>query len=192
MLKVGITGGIGSGKTTVCKIFESLGVPVYYADNEAKRLIEEHPRLVSGYKKLFGDEVYRNGKLNKRLVAKMIFDDSKLLNKVNALVHPVVREDFIGWVNKQRAPYVLEEAAVLLESGGHQFLDKVILVTAPVTVRIARVIKRDGVTPEEVLKRIRNQWPDEKRRRFCNYEVLSDDKHLVVPQILNIHSELLK
>jgi dephospho-CoA kinase len=191
-LKVGITGGIGSGKTTVCKIFESLGIPVYYADNEAKRLIEEHPRLVSGYKKLFGDEVYRNGKLNKQLVAKVIFEDNKLLNKVNALVHPVVREDFIGWVNKQRAPYVLEEAAVLLESGGHHFLDKVILVTAPETVRIARVIKRDGVASEEVLKRIRNQWPDEKRHRFCDYEILADEKHLVVPQILKIHSELLK
>ena len=190
-MKVGITGGIGSGKTTVCKIFESLGIPVYYADNEAKRLIEEHPRLVSGYKKLFGDEVYRNGKLNKQLVAKVIFEDNKLLNKVNALVHPVVREDFIGWVNKQCAPYVIEEAAVLLESGGHHFLDKVLLVTAPETVRIARVIKRDGVASEEVLKRIRNQWPDEKRRRFCDYEVLADEKHLVVPQILKIHSELL-
>jgi dephospho-CoA kinase len=168
-----------------------LGIPVYYADNEAKRLIEEHPGLVASYKKLFGDEVYRNGKLNKLLVAKRMFDDCKLLNKINALVHPVVRDDFIDWQKKQEAPYVLEEAAVLLESGGHHFLDKVILVTAPESVRIERVVKRDGVTPEEVLKRIRNQWTDVKRRRFCDYEILADDKHLVVPQILKIHSELL-
>lgn len=192
MLKVGVTGGIGSGKTTICKIFESLGIPVYYADMEARRLIQEHPVLVEGYRKLFGEKAFEYGKLNRSHVAKMIFHDPELILKVNALVHPVVREDFFQWSRRQNAPYVIEEAAVLLEGGGNHLLDKIILVSAPENVRIARVVRRDGMSEEQVLKRMKYQWNDDKKRLFCNFEITADDNHLVVPQVLKIHFELLQ
>ncbi|MGQ1891966.1 dephospho-CoA kinase [Thermophagus sp. OGC60D27] len=192
MLKIGVTGGIGSGKTTVCRIFESLGVPVYYADAEARRLIEQHPLLVDGYRNLFGEESFTDGKLNKSHVARMIFEDRKLIAKVNEMVHPVVRDDFIRWSEKQNAPYVIEEAAVLLEGGGHQFLDKVVLVSASERVRIARVTKRDRVTAEQVRKRMEHQWTDHERRPLADYEIVADDNQLVVPQVLNVHFQLLK
>lgn len=192
MLKIGITGGIGSGKSTVCRIFESLGVSVYYADDRARKLIEEHPLIIEGYKRLFGDEVYLNGQLNRKLVGQQIFSDKSLLNKVNELVHPVVRDDFLQWVKIQDSPYVLEEAAVLLESGGHKHLDKVVLVRAPEILRINRVMMRDGIEPDMVKQRMNNQWTDEQRRPFCDYVIFADDVHLVTPQVLEIHHKLLK
>ena len=192
MFKIGITGGIGSGKTTICKIFESLGIPVYYADLEARRLIQEHPALIDGYRKLFGEKAFVHGKLNRSHVANMIFHDPELVSKVNALVHPVVREDFLQWSRQQNAPYVIEEAAVLLESGGNHFLDKIILVSAPEEIRIARVVQRDGINEEDVARRMKHQWNDDKKRQLCNFEITADDNHLVVPQVLKIHFELLQ
>ncbi|WP_010665008.1 dephospho-CoA kinase [Marinilabilia salmonicolor] len=193
MIKVGVTGGIGSGKTTVCRIFESFGVPVYYADDRAKLLIVENEQLRSGYQRLFGVDVYtRNGQLNRGLVAEKIFNDQKLLQQVNDLVHPVVHHDFQEWCNKQSASYVIEEAAVLIESGGYRFMDKVILVTAPEKRRINRVMERDGNSRAKVEERINNQWNEEQLRRYCDFEVKADDVHLVTPQILNIHNELIK
>jgi len=192
LLKVGVTGGIGSGKSTICKIFESLGVPVYYADDRARFLIQKHPEIVEGYKKLFSDDVYSEGKLNREMVARQVFADKDLLQRINELVHPVVRSDFFRWVTMQDASYVVEEAAVLLESGGQKYLDKVVLVSAPESLRIRRVMKRDGIEQQKVLQRIKNQWSDEQRRPFCDFEIIADDKHLVLPQVLKIHSELLR
>lgn len=193
MIKVGITGGIGSGKTTVCRIFESLGIPVYYADSRAKALVTEEPLLKAEYKKLFGKNVFTsNGLLNRQLVAQAIFNDRTVLNEVNNLVHPFVRRDFVKWCQHQTAPYVIEEAAVLIESEGHTFVDKVVLVTAPDEIRIERVMVRDQHSREKVLERINNQWKQEKLREFSDFEVRADDVQLVIPQVLKIHKELLK
>ncbi|MFW6043856.1 MAG: dephospho-CoA kinase [Marinilabiliaceae bacterium] len=192
MHKIGVTGGIGSGKSTVCKIFEVLGIPVYYADDRARALILSDPRIRKGYIELFGEKVYQNGQLNRKLVADRIFSDRALLEKVNRLVHPVVREDFIQWAVRQDAPYVIEEAAVLLESGGHDLLDFVVVVSAPESLRIQRVAHRDGISEQRIQERIKNQWTDQQRRELADYEVLADDRHLVVPQVLQIHTELKK
>ncbi|MGM0376521.1 MAG: dephospho-CoA kinase [Bacteroidota bacterium] len=190
MRKIGVTGGIGSGKSTVCKVFEVLGIPVYYADDRARALILSDPRIRKGYKELFGEKVYENGQLNRKLVADKIFSNRSLLEKVNRLVHPVVREDFTQWVERREAPYVIEEAAVLLESGGQDLLDRVVVVSAPESLRVQRVAKRDGISEAKVRERIKNQWTDLQRREMADYEILADDQHLVVPQVLEIHAEL--
>lgn len=190
MRKIGVTGGIGSGKSTVCKVFEVLGIPVYYADDRARALILSDPRIQKGYKELFGEKVYENGQLNRKLVADKIFSERSLLEKVNRLVHPVVREDFTQWVERREAPYVIEEAAVLLESGGQDLLDRVVVVSAPESLRVQRVAKRDGISEAKVRERIKNQWTDQQRREMADYEILADDQHLVVPQVLEIHAEL--
>lgn len=193
MIKVGITGGIGSGKTTVCRIFESLGIPVYYADSRAKALVIEEPLLNAEYIKLFGNNVFTsNGLLNRQLVAEAIFNDRTVLNQVNNLVHPFVRRDFVKWCQEQTAPYVIEEAAVLIESEGYKFIDKVVLVTAPDEIRIERVMARDQHSREKVLERINNQWKQEQLREYSDFEVRADDVQLVIPQVLKIHKELLK
>lgn len=192
MHKIGVTGGIGSGKSTICKIFESLGIPVYYADERARVLVETHPVVVEGYKKLFGENVYTEGKLNREIVARKVFMDKDLLHEVNTLVHPVVRADFSRWVAMQNTSYVIEEAAILLESGGQKHLDNVVLVSAPEALRVKRVMERDGIDKHEVLQRIKNQWSDEQKRPFCDFEIVADGKHLVIPQVLKIHFELLK
>ncbi len=192
MHKIGVTGGIGSGKSTICKIFEVLGIPVYYADERARILILTDTRIRKGYKTLFGENVYKNGQLDRKLVADRIFSDRTLLEKVNRLVHPVVREDFLQWTERQEATYVVEEAAVLLERGGQDLLDRVIVVSAPESLRVKRVVQRDGIHEEKVKERMKNQWTDRQRRRFADYEVLADDRHLEVPQVLQIHAELEK
>ena len=160
MLKVGITGGIGSGKTLVCTIFAALGVPVYHADTQAKLLMNTDHELKASIEKYFGNDIYRNGTIDRRKLAEIIFNDKKALEKINSLVHPAVARDFESWSALQTSPYVLEEAAIIFESDiAHRF-DKVILVTAPENLRIERVCARDNVTPEIVRKRMKNQWTD--------------------------------
>ena len=193
MIKVGVTGGIGSGKTTICRIFESFGVPVYYADVRAKVLIVENEELRSRYRQLFGMDVYfRDGQLNRQLVAEKIFNDRALLQQVNNLVHPVVRRDFEDWCSQQTARYVIEEAAVLIESGGSKYMDKVVLVSAPDEIRIERVMARDGHSRAKVEERVNNQWRQEQLREFCDFEVTADEYQLVIPQVLKIHNELIE
>jgi len=192
VLKIGVTGGIGSGKSTVCRIFETMEVPVYYADLRARQLIEQDERIINGYKELFGEKAYAEGRLDRNFVAAKVFTDSSLLQRVNELVHPIVREDFKQWIAIQKADYIIQEAAILLESGGYKAMDKVILVSAPIDLRLSRVSRRDGVGQEKIKERIQNQWSDEQRRALCDYEVIADDRHLVVPQVLNIHNELVE
>ena len=191
MIKVGVTGGIGSGKTTVCRIFGSLGVPVYYADTRAKQLVLEDPKLRESYRQLFGSEVYTDkGSLNRKLIANRIFNNPKLLGKINSLVHPAVRKDFDLWCKEQSASYVIQEAAVLIEGGGYQLMDRVVLVTAPEELRIQRVMLRDSSTREKIEQRVKNQWSTERLREFCDFEIFADDQRLVTPQVLQIHKEL--
>src|SRR5690606_22215644 len=150
---VGITGGIGSGKTTVAKMFESLGIPVYYADDEAKNLTATSPVIREGLIGLLGEETFKNGVLDRKYMAGKIFNDKDLLEKANAIIHPQVALHFENWVSNQSTPYVLKEAAILFESGSYQQCDKTILITAPEDIRIQRVMERDGVSKEEVLAR---------------------------------------
>ena len=189
-LKVGLTGGIGSGKTTVCIIFKSLGIPVYNADTQAKQLMNTDPELKALLQGYFGNDIYRNGALDRHRLAAIIFTDKTALEKVNSWVHPAVARDFEQWCARQTSPYVLEEAAIIFESHiAHRF-DKTILVTAPDSVRIERVCARDHVTPEIVRQRIANQWSEEKKKAIADFVIYNDNIQLVTPQVMEIHRQL--
>jgi len=191
MLKVGITGGIGSGKTTVCKMFETLGIPVYYADTQAKLLMNTDPELKASLQGYFGSEIYVDGILVRHQLAEIIFNDPSALEKVNSWVHPAVARDFERWCKMHPSPYVLEEAAIIFESNITQRFEKVILVTAPDDIRIERVCARDQVAPEIVRKRMDNQWPEEKKIALADYVIYNDNVQLIAPQVMSIHKNLL-
>ena len=188
MIKIGITGGLGSGKSTVCKVFKVLGIPVFNADEEARRLMQEDKNLVEKIKELFGEEAYLNNKLNRAKLAAMVFENKDLLQKLNALVHPAVGKEFIRWAAKQTdQPYVIKEAAILFESNAHRGLDYVITVSAPEKLRIERIMQRDGVSEEQVKQRMQNQWPERKKVQLADFVVVNDDKKMVLPQVMRLH-----
>ncbi|MFK8009329.1 MAG: dephospho-CoA kinase [Saprospiraceae bacterium] len=189
MKKIGITGGIGSGKTTVCKIFESLGIPVYYADDRAKALMTENKELVNGIKNLLGDESYfDNGALNRQYIASIIFKDKKKLEQMNGLVHPAVAKDGILWQQSQLlVPYTLKEAALLIESGSFQALDYLITVWASKETRIQRVIKRDGSSREEVEARIDKQMSEFEKLKLAQFVIINDGEKSLVQQVQRLH-----
>jgi dephospho-CoA kinase len=195
-LKIGITGGIGSGKTTVCKIFETLGIPVYYADDRAKALYVEDLNLKKKVIQLLGEKAYfENGELNRQYVSDLVFKDVQLLQKLNALIHPAVQNDGDTWHEKQKdASYTLKEAALLYESGGYKYLDKMITVYAPVSLRIERVILRgDGtLTKEDVEARIAKQMDDEEKMKRADFVIINDGKQALMPQVIKIHQQILK
>lgn len=191
MLKVGITGGIGSGKTTVCKIFQSLGVPVYYADDEAKKLYDSDEALKQEMIKFFGPAIYPNGYFDRHQLKAIVFNDEKKLHLLNQLVHPRVIQHAENWMKSQTAPYVLKEAALLIESTANTTVDKVILVSCALEKRIERVIKRDHTTRDEILQRAAHQLSDNEKRAFCDYEIVNDNTRLVIPQVLSIHESIL-
>lgn len=193
MLKVGITGGIGSGKTTVCRIFEVMGVPVYYADDRAKQLMQTDLRLISIIKELFGEQSYIDGKLNRKLISEQVFNNKPLLAKLNAAVHPVVAKDTESWMSQyEELPYVLKEAALIFESGMHKQLDKIICVTAPIDVRINRVKQRDHLSYEEITARMKNQMSEEQKAALSDYIIQNDGKRKLIPQVLAIHHILTR
>ena len=192
MYKVGITGGIGSGKTSVCMVFETLGIPVYYADTRAKQLMNTDAELKAELERYFGKEIYHHGILDRSKLAEIIFDNPSALEKVNSWVHPAVARDFENWCTQQMSLYVLEEAAIIFESGLAQRFDKVILVTAPEPIRIERVCARDSVSPEAVRKRMNNQWREEKKIALADFIILNDHENMIIPQTLKIHMALLK
>jgi dephospho-CoA kinase len=190
MLKVGITGGIGSGKSTVTKIFSSLGVPVYFADDAAKRMMNEDPEIQLQLMKAFGADTYMEGVLNRKYLSSIVFNDPVKLELLNSIVHPVTIHDAAVWMSKQTAPYVIKEAALIFESGSQDMLDHVIGVYAPESLRIYRVMKRDGVTREDVKARMRKQIEETVKMRLCDTVILNDEQHLVIPQILELHERL--
>ena len=167
MLKVGITGGMGSGKTTICRIFEVLLVPVYYADIEAKRLIQNDPQLILEIKAYFGEETYLpDNTLNRTLLADLVFNTPEALAKLNSLVHPAVKNDFLFWAKQQAAaPYIIKEAALIFESESYKVLDKVITVFTPSPIRINRVMERENMDKDSVLSRMKHQMPEEEKIR---------------------------
>lgn len=193
MFRVGLTGGIGSGKSLICSILEKLRVPVYYADAEAKRLMNSHPDLKAQIKKLFGEQAYKNGSLDREYLAGRLFGDGELLVAMNSLVHPAVREDFNRWADLQTdVAYVVEEAAILFESGAHRELDRTVLVSAPEELRIDRVMERDGCDREAVLRRMGHQWSEEELMKLADHVILNDGKQMLLPQVIELHNKLLK
>lgn len=189
MFKVGITGNIGSGKTTVCKIFEVLGIPVFYADDAAKDVMVTDAELIAGIKQSFGNEAYFDDQtLNRKHIAGIVFNDKEQLAKLNSLVHPAVFRAFDQWVLHQKnAPYVLKEAAILFESGSYKKCDRAIMVTAPLNLRIKRVTTRDGITANEVKSRNDRQFTEEKKLALADDVIINDDTQLVIPQVLKLH-----
>jgi dephospho-CoA kinase len=192
MIKVGVTGGIGSGKSMVCQVFAKLGIPVFNADLAAKKLMDEDQILKQQLIDTFGEDIYTpEGLLDRKKLAGIIFNDQLALQKVNALVHPFVREHFDQWAEKQNAPYVIQEAAILFESGQAERFNKTVLVIAPEEVRIERVMQRDNTTHEKVLERMANQLPDKEKIGKADFVVLNNGEAMVLPQIIEIHQKLL-
>ena len=193
MLHIGITGGIGSGKTTVCKIFETLGIPAYYADDRAKALMTNDLRLVATLKNTFGNEAYlSDGALNRSYLAATVFGNTEKLAQLNAIVHPAVIADGIAWQQAQTlVPYTLKEAALLIESGSYKNMDKIIVVVAPLELRVARVMHRDGATEAAVQARIAQQLSDAERQKYADFTIYNNGAQSLVEQVVAIHRALL-
>ncbi|MCB0521637.1 MAG: dephospho-CoA kinase [Saprospiraceae bacterium] len=192
-LKIGITGGIGSGKTTVSKIFEILGIPVYYADNRAKSIMEQEGEVKNRINRLFGKEAYfQNGGLNRKYIAGVVFQDKTKLEKLNAIVHPAVIKDGEAWFAEQHGtPYCLKEAALLIESGSYKTLDALIVVTAPQPLRIERVMKRDGLKKTDVIARLKSQGPEEEKLRLADFVIQNDGSQSLIKQVLETHQQIV-
>ena len=188
--RVGITGGIGSGKTTVCKVFETLGIPVFYSDVASKKILNENRELHGFLVEAFGEEVLNEEGVNKEVLASHVFGDKKKLNLLNSKIHPLVRDAFDAWTAQQNAPYVLNEAAILFETGAYKKLDQSILVTAPIDLKIARVSNRDRVTKEQVVARMNNQWKDAEKEPLADFIIVNDEQDSVITQVLAIHQKL--
>ena len=191
MIKVGITGGIGSGKSTVCKVFRIMGIPVFEADPVAKQLMNTDPLIREQLVRLFGEAVYLHDQtIDRKHLAGIVFNDSSLLKKLNAIVHPAVQNAFDEWCLKQQSPYVLHEAAILFESGFYKFMDKTITIVVNENERIERVMKRDKITAELVKQRIKNQMNDEERIKLADFVISNNDNELIIPQIIDIDQKI--
>jgi dephospho-CoA kinase len=189
MLQIGLSGGIGSGKSTIAMVLEKMGYPVFYSDQVAKRLYDEHPVLQKQLVDLLGPEVYRDGQLNKQFLSEQLFSNAELKAQVSALVHPIVRSTFENWAQQQTSDLVFNEAAILFETGAYLQFASTILVMAPLETRIERVQKRDRISREEVLKRIANQWTDVQKMALTPYHVVNDGRPLLI-QLEEIIAEL--
>ena len=191
MKKIGITGGIGSGKTYVSDVFRSLGVSVFHADSQAKKLMTSSGKLIKLVKGEFGNDIYKDSDLNKVKLSSIVFSNYDKLQKLNSLVHPIVKEEFDNWCKKQTSPYVIKEAAILFESNSHLGLDAVICVLAPLELRMERLLKRDNYTEKEIKKRIENQISQEEKEKRSDYIIVNAEKDLLLPQIIKIHEKLI-
>ncbi len=191
-LKVGITGGIGSGKSTVCKVFGLLGIPVYYADAEAKRMYEVNQDLKLEIISQFGEQIYPNGIFDRKALAQVVFNQPEKLLQLNQIMHPLVAKHYEEWISIQEAPYTLKEAALLIESKSYLSLDYMLMVSSPDDLRIQRVMERDQDSRMEVEKRMASQLPQHELRKHCNIELMNDEKQLLIPQIIELHEQLLK
>ncbi|MEP6677412.1 MAG: dephospho-CoA kinase [Ferruginibacter sp.] len=192
MLRIGITGGIGSGKTTVAKVFETLGIPVYYADDAAKRLMNEHDELKQKIKKQFGEAAYTaEGKLDRGFLSAMVFNSTQKIAQLNAIVHPATLADAAHWMQQQTGAYALKEAALIFESGAQQQLDYIIGVHAPSALRVQRTMQRDNITREEVLSRMDKQIGETIKMKLCDFIITNDEQELVVTQVLLLHQKFV-
>jgi len=191
MLKVGITGNIGSGKSTACRIFEMLGVKVYSADDRA-RLLMQKPEIIQAITNIFGEEIIdKDRQIDRKKLGGIVFDDPEKLKKLEGVIHPATEKDFAKWCEENKdEPYVLKEAAILFESGTYKGLDKIIVIHADEGTRISRVVDRDKSTPELVLQRARNQWKEEEKIKRADYLIENNGKQLLIPQIIHLHHVL--
>jgi len=188
---IGLTGGIGSGKTTAAKMFEALGVPVYYADSEARMLMQSSAGLKEEIIKLLGEKAYNNDGLNRSYIAQIVFRDKTKLNELNTLVHPVVENHFKNWVKLQNSRYVVQENALIFENMKQSSFDAIITVTAPLEKRLERVIKRDGVTEQQVVERIENQLNNEIKIEKATFVIQNITLDKCKDQVNHIHKQLL-
>lgn len=191
-LRIGLTGGIGSGKSTVAKVFEVLGVPVYYADEAAKRMMNEDEPLKQQIIEHFGKSAYKNNLLDRAYIAGQVFNSKEKLELLNSLVHPATIRDAKHWMQQQTAPYAIKEAALIFESGSQDQLDYVIGVSAPAPLRILRAMKRDGSTREQVLARMSKQIQEVIKMRLCDFIIYNDEQQAVIPQVLALHEHICK
>ena len=192
MFKVGVTGGIGAGKSLICSILERMGYPVFYSDIEAKKIIISNPQVRIDLIELFGIQIFKDHQLDRKLLANLLFSDSTLIEKMNAIVHPKVREEFENWALNQDSQLVFNEAAILFETGSYKNFDATILVTAPLEIRLNRVMNRDNSIRADVQKRIDNQWSDEQKVILSTYRIQNDDIQSVLDQLDEVLYELIK
>lgn len=191
MLKVGITGGIGSGKSTVCQVFETLGIPVLYADNMAKQLMENNDSIREQIIDLLGEDAYIDHKLNRPYISQVVFKDKEKLRLLNAITHPAVIAYGEEWMKSQKTIYVLKEAALFFESGSNKNMDVMIGVSAPLHLRIERTMHRDAISKEAVMERISKQMDEVAKMKLCDYVIVNDDKQSIIEQVISIHQSLL-
>lgn len=191
MLKIGLTGGIGSGKSTVARVFETLGIPVYYADDRTKALMNNNASLKDAIMAQFGAETYKDNELDRKYLAAIVFNNKEKLDLLNSLTHPVTIRDAEEWIQQQKTPYVIKEAALLFESGATEQLDLVIGVYAPQHIRVRRVMERNGLPAEEVMKRISRQINEEMKMKLCNHVIINNEQELVIPQVIRLHQHFL-
>jgi len=193
MFKIGLTGKIGSGKFTVACIFKILGIQLYHADDEAKKFLQQSSvfdQLIAH----FDNNILTDDKIDKAKLANLVFNDKKALDFLNQLIHPYVKTDFEQWITSidKKSPYVVQEAAILFESHFEQYVDKTILITAPLPIRMQRVMERDHITAEMFMQREANQWPEDRKIKLADFTIFNDDTQLLIPQIIALHHELLK
>ncbi len=191
-LRIGLTGGIGSGKTIVAAVFEALGIPVYYADREAKRIMNEDDRIKLRLTAEFGESAYLNNQLNRPYIASVVFGDRQKLELLNSIVHPITLQDSNAWMQLQPMPFAIKEAALIFESGANNHLDYIIGVYAPLQLRIQRVVARDTIDDQQVHRRIENQMNEEDKMKLCDYVIVNDEQQPVIDQVLNLHKKLVE
>ncbi|MBK7713202.1 MAG: dephospho-CoA kinase [Bacteroidales bacterium] len=191
-LKLGVTGGIGSGKTSVCKVFNVLGIPVFSADRIARDIMDSDEDIIKKINSVTGKDLYSNGFLDRMALAALIFNNSDMLHKVNSLVHPIVFDHFATWEKNQSAPYVIMEAAILFESGASKLVDRIATVVAPEEERVTRLTIRSKLSRQQVLDRMKNQMNDEERIKLSDYVIYNSENDMVIPAILEIHKDILK
>ena len=192
MLKVGLTGGIGSGKSTVARVFEVLGVPVYYADSAGRMLVDNDPGIRTEIIKHFGKESYKDGRLDRQYISTIVFGDEKKRELLNEITHPVIISDAAKWMKKQNAAYIIKEAALIFESGSEKDLDYVIGVKSPRGLRIKRVMERDSTSKAEVIKKMESQMDEDVKMKKCDFLLINDEQQLLVPQVMALHQQLLQ
>ena len=191
-LKVGITGGIGSGKSTVAKIFEVLGIPVYYADEAARRIMNDDEQVRQQIIAYFGPSAYKNNQLDRQYIGSQVFNNKEKLELMNSLVHPATIRDSENWMHRQTTPYAIKEAAIIFESGTQDQYDYIIGVTAPVPLRVLRAMKRDGSTRDQVLARMEKQIQDVIKMRLCDFVIHNDEQQAIIPQVTKLHERFMK
>ncbi len=192
MLKIGLTGNIGSGKTTIAMVFKTLGIPIYHADDEAKKLLLL-PEIIDKLINKFGNTILTNNIIDRKKLAALVFTDADALQCLNQLIHPLIKTDFDQWLTllPGNYKYIIQEAAILFESGFNDYVDKTILITAPENLRMQRVMQRDGVTSELFMQRASNQWIESRKQMLADYTIINDDTQLVIPQILELHQKFI-